>query len=544
MKTKHSLLTALVLSIATLAGAAEAGSLPHLEKKGTATQLVVDGQPFLMLGGELHNSSSSSLAYMKPIWPVLQSMHLNAVLAPVSWELIEPREGQFDFSVVDGLIQGARSHDLHLVLLWFGTWKNSMSCYVPEWVKTDSRRFPRAEDRNGVPQEILSPFSAENLRADARAFAALMVHVRKVDGNEHTVIMVQVENEIGMIPDARDHSATANDHYRGPVPEALMDYLAAHESTLNPGLREAWDRAGHKKSGTWEDVFGASIRSEEIFMAWYYARYTDAVAAAGKAEYPIPMYVNTALSRPNTLPGQYPSAGPLPHLMDVWRAGAPSIDWLSPDIYFPNFAEWCDKYHRAGNPLFIPEMRPVVANLFYALGQYDAMGVSPFGIEDCGGAAQPGEPASVGQSYRVLSELSPMILAHQGSGSTVGVWLDDEHRTQTVKLGNYTFTFAHEYTWPYSAGFNKPAPWPRVGGLMIMLSPDEFVLAGTGLVVTFKSDLPGKPSAGIVRIDEGSFENGKWTPRRRLNGDEDHQGRHLLLPSGQAGIQWLKLYSY
>lgn len=534
------------LCIALVAASRAAGTppIPHLVTQGSATQLIVDGKPFLVLGGELHNSSSSSLAYMNPLWPELQSMHLNTVLAPVSWELIEPQEGGFDFSVVDGLIRGAREHGLHLAFLWFGSWKNSMSCYVPEWVKTDTKRFPRAEDRNGVPQEILSPFAAENLKADCRAFAALMAHVRQVDGIEHTVIMVQVENEIGMLPDARDHSAAANRSYRGQVPAALMEYLAAHEASLVPELRQAWEGAGHRSSGSWEDVFGASIRTEEIFMAWSFSRYAEAVAAAGKAEYPLPMYVNTALNRPGTLPGQYPSAGPLPHLMDVWRAAAPSIDWLSPDIYFPDFAAWCDRYHRDGNPLFVPEMRPLAGNLFYALGSHDAMGVSPFGIEDCAGPDRPGLPPSVGRCYDVLSQLSPEILAHQGKGSMTGVWLDDEHRTQTVTMGEYTFTFAHDYTWPYSRGFGKPAPWPRVGGLLIMTSPDEFIVAGTGIVVTFASNNPGRPRAGIVRIDEGAFEHGAWVPGRRLNGDEDHQGRHLLIPSGTAEIQRLKLYSY
>ena len=541
MKNACLALTAAWLFLPGVVSANKISALPHLEKKGTATQLVVNGKPFLILGGELHNSSSSSLDYMKPIWGKLEKMHLNTVVTPLSWELIEPREGKMDFRIVDGLIRDARKSNLHLVFLWFGSWKNSMSCYAPEWVKTDFQRFARAQSSDGKGLEILSPFSKTNCDTDARVFAALMAHLRQIDGQKHTVVMVQVENEIGMIPEARDHSAVANELYSGAVPKELMDYLEQRKDTLIPEFRTVWEKAGFKNSGTWEEVFGRGIGTEEIFMAWYFARYTDRVAVSGKAEYPLPMYVNAALIRPNYQPGGYPSAGPLPHLMDVWRAGAPHIDFLSPDIYFPNFAEWCEKYHRSGNPLFIPEMKTDIANLFYAIGQFDAMGVSPFGIDEEYSAARV---PLVEQSYQILSQLSPLILENEGRGTMAGVWLDESNRTQKVVLGNYTFTVTHEYTWPYSSGFHQTNGWPRFGGLIISLAPDEYIIAGTGLVVTFASNSPNKPIAGIVSIDEVNCLNGHWVPGRRLNGDEDHQGRHLLLAPGECAVQRVKLYQY
>jgi hypothetical protein len=227
--------------------------------------------------------------------------------------------------------------------------------------------------------------------------------------------------------------------------------------------------------------------------------------------------------------------------MDVWRAGAPHIDFLSPDIYFPNFAEWCEKYHRSGNPLFIPEMKTEVANLFYAIGQFDAIGVSPFGIEDEYSSARV---PSVEQSYKMLSQLSPLILKNQGKRTMVGVWLDETNRTHKVVLGNYTFNVAHDYTWPYSSGYHQTNGWPRFGGLIISTAPDEFIIAGTGMLVTFASNSPEKPIAGVVSIDEGNFVNGRWIPGRRLNGDEDHQGRHLRLAPDECSIQRLKLYEY
>jgi beta-galactosidase GanA len=480
---------------------------------------------------------------MKPIWPELAAMHLNTVLTPVSWELIEPEKGRFDFKLVDGLIDEARQNNLHLVFLWFGSWKNSMSSYAPAWAKTNLQRFPRAEDRDGGGLEIFSPFSDANRDADARGFAAFMRHLRKVDGHKHTVLLIQVENEIGMIPDARDHSVVANEFFSKPVPKELMDYLQGHKDSLIPEFRRVWEAAGFKTSGTWEEVFGSGVGTDEIFMAWHFARYTGQVAAAGNAEYPLPMYVNAALVRPNYKPGQYPSAGPLPHLMDIWRAGAPQIDFLSPDIYFPNFSEWCEKYHRSGNPLFIPETLPDPANLFYAIGQHDAMGVSPFGIEDEFSKSRTND-LSLAKSYGVLSQIAPLILEHQGSGTMVGIVLDETNRIQKIQLGNFTLNVAHDYTWPYSDGFHQTNSWPHFGGVIISTAPDEYVIAGSGLIVTFAPNSPGDPIAGIASIEEGTFVNGHWVDGRRLNGDESHQGRHLRLPPGQFSIQRVKLYRY
>ena len=524
-------------------GASSKNSIPHLKRQRTAKQLVVEGKPFLILGGELGNSSASSLEYMEPIWPRLVELNLNTVLAPVYWDLIEPEEGKFDFALVDGLIQDARQYNLRLVLLWFASWKNSMSCYAPVWVKTNQRRFPRARDSKGRGMEILSAFSDENRDADARAFAALMRHIRRIDCAEHTVIMMQVENEIGMIPEARDHSDIANELFAGPVPKELMDYLIAHKNSLMPEFREVWEEAGYKSSGTWEEVFGRGPGTDEIFMAWYYARYVNKIVEAGKAEYPLPMYVNAALIRPNYKPGQYPSAGPLPHIMDIWRAGGPLIDFFSPDIYFPNFAEWCMKYNRSGNPLFIPEAGrgaegPV--NAFYAFGQHDAIGFCPFSIE----SIEDPESAPLARAYDILSQMSPLILEHQGKNTMAGVLLDKDNQKQKVVLGEYVLMVSHDYTWGWSAGAGQSGQWPPAGGIIISVGPDEYVIAGTGIIVTFEPSAPDEQIAGIAGIQEGKYVNGRWLPGRSMNGDQSHQGRHLRIPADGFGIQRIRLYCY
>lgn len=528
------------LSVAQTVGAKASEDIPRLQINHGATQLVVNGKPLLLFSGETGNSSASDLSSMNSIWPRVSAMHLNALVVPVYWELLEPAEGTFDFTLVDSIIVGARAHDMKLVFLWFGTWKNSMSCYVPLWIKTDEERFPRARERNGRAEEILTAFDIENRNADARAFAALMKHIRAFDQKNQTVVAVQVENEIGMIPDARDYCDLANKAFTVPVPDQLIGYLQMHKDELTPELHALWEKNGFKTKGNWEEVFGRGLSTDEAFMAWYYGVYTNEVAEAGKREYPLPMYVNAALIRPNYKPGQYPSAGPLPHLFDIWRAAAPSIDFFSPDIYFPTFVEWATKYNLPGNPLFIPEVGngQSLANAFYAFGELNAICYSPFSIE----SLQNPEDNQVSRAYSVLRQLSPLILANQGKGTMAGVLLDSAGQTARINLGDYVFTVHHEYSWPYAP--HAEGENPRFGGLIIMVAPDEFYVAGKGLVVTFGVKSDDGTQAGIGSIDAGRFVDGAWVPGLRLNGDQSHQGRHLELPGNTFSIQKVKLYKY
>ncbi|WP_267347500.1 DUF5597 domain-containing protein [Sphingomonas sp. GM_Shp_2] len=520
---------------------------PRLVKKGDATQLVVNGKPMLMIAGELSNSAASSADYMAPHWARLRAMHLNTVLAPVSWELIEPVEGRYDWSSVDTMLKAARANDLKLVILWFGAWKNSMSTYVPSWVKRDQARFPRAELPNGQGVEILSTFGADTLRADQRALAALMAHLKAVDDRDNTVVMLQVENEIGMLPVARDYSAPADAAFRQPVPPELVNYLVAHRDTLVPEMKAMWAERGAKTAGSWEELFGPGDAAAEVFAAWHYARFADGLAAAGKAAYPMPMYVNVALNRPGRIPGEYPSGGPLPHLIDVWKAGAPSLDFLAPDIYFPNFTQIVDRYKRPDNPLFIPEAHnadnPIVpANAFYAIGEHDALGFGPFSIDSIDEA-----PGALKDAYAVLDQLRPVILDAQGTGRMAGFKprqrYDEtvDYEPQVRDIGGYRFTIAY-------ADIQRPTMTPDTagyGGLIIQTGEDDYLVAGQGITVTFKPIGDGPGLAGIDRAHEGVFDAaGNWKPGRLLNGDQTHQGRHIRLPAGTWGIQRVRLYRY
>jgi beta-galactosidase GanA len=347
-----------------------------------------------------------------------------------------------------------------------------------------------------------------------------MRYVRALDSHDHTVIMVQVENEVAMIDDAADRSAAAKTAFAAAVPNELLARF--------PG----------KKPGTWEQVFGHGPGADEMFMAWHYATYVDAVARAGKKAYPLPMLTNAALNRPGKKPGEYPSGGPLPHLFDAWKTAAPTLDLLAPDIYMSDFTTWCDRYAQPGNPLFIPEAKneaDAAIHALYAVGR-GALGFSPFAIETTGAA----EAAALAKSYAVLAELAAMI-ASGGASKTAGVLIDKGDKTRKFRFGDFELYTDHDYTFPWASPARNDPTWPRAGGIIVEIGPGEFIVAGNGIIITFGA---ADAQVGIERVDEGRVENGRFVVTRRLNGDETHQGRQLRLPMGALGVQRVKLYTY
>ena len=582
MKLRMLFCATLVCPLALVAGQGQsspvqttaASDIPHLRKQGTATQLIVDGKPFLALAAELSNTGATSVEYMKPIWPKIVEAKVNTVLAGVSWDQIEPQEGKFDFTDLDGIIRDARNHNLHLVLLRFATSKNGQSSNPPVWVKKDFERFPRAQivggtwpvfgGEAGQPRapftgsiELLSPFGEATRDADARAFAAMMRHIKEVDGREHTVIMIQVENEVGMQGDTRDRSPAANKAFEGPVPKGLMDYLQQHKDTLIPVLRHVWEAAGLKTSGTWEEVFGKGRPAEEIFMAWHFARYVGRVVEAGKAEYAIPMFTNCPQSGFGKAPapvkgGQ--SGGPMPDAMDVWRAGAPRIDIFGVDVYGFDFVMMCARFTQSGNPLWIPETvggLEGAARVLYAFGRHDAIGFSPMN----GGIDRRLTPDNdlIG-GYDLATQLTPLILEHQGTGTMSAVLLEPKDPPQKIRLGNYTLTVAFVRPMAERPGEPPPEPPTLAGAIFIATGSDEYFAAGFGVSVGFSPNTPGPPLVGLETVEEGTFVNGRWVPGRRLAGDDTIEGDCLELkwprkgapPSRMSteGIQHFTLYRY
>lgn len=524
---------------------------PHLQEINGATRLIVDGKPFLSLAGELRNSSSSSLDYMDSIWPRLVQTNLNTVLVPVSWELVEPEEGQFNFDLIDGLIKNARKNNLKIAFLWFGSWKNMVSTYVPAWVKNNPKRFPLLVSKNGERFQMLSTFSQENVQADARAFAALMKHIKQVDSAEQTVIMMQVENEVGTNGGERDYSKAATKVYESEVPERLMSYLEKNKSSLIPELKQVWAESGYKTKGGWSEVFGESGATNEIFMAWNLASYIGQVIEAGKEAYDIPMYVNGAIGRQNEKLGSYPSGGPLPFVMDIWHAAAPKLDMLCPDIYFGDFTGHCQKYTQSGNPLFIPETRSGdwgAANALVAFANFNAIGFSPFAID--GRLEDPVGDKPIPQLYGVMSQLSSLVLNSKAKQQMVAVSLDTANANTSIDLGDYQIDFdLRKDRWS-----NEKT---ELGyAILIEVNPDEFVAAGKNVNIQFSLKNKKDKVTGILWAEEGKFENGNWIPGRRLNGDEimvDYwfsklftQGKsgNGLKFNGALNIQRVKLYSY
>jgi hypothetical protein len=538
---RSRLLTLVALSGAAfllfpVATCAQDASLPHLEKRGVTTQLIVDGKPFLMLAGELHNSSSSSLEYMKPLWPRLAAIPVNTILTPISWELVEPAEGKYDFTLVDGLLAQAREQHLRVVFLWLATWKNGMSSYAPVWVKQDTKRFPRALLHNNEANILstIAGFSDATRDADARAFAAVMQHIREVDSRDHSVIMMQVENEVGILGDARDHSAAAEQAFASSVPPHLTDYLKAHRDTLDPELRALWQRQGEKTSGTWSQIFGDTPRGEEIFMAWNYARFVDAVTTKGKAAYKLPMYVNTWLAAEDVPPGDYPSGGPQPRVIDIWKAAGSAIDTYSPDIYLPDFSYWTNRYHRNDNPLFIPETNGGGvggSNVFYAVGEHAAIGFSPFAIDEF-----YEETADLGASYSAIASVAPILLEQQARGNVHGFSLTKEHPSVEFSMNGYRVHVTLDEIFGNHS--------EKAFGLIIATGQDEFLGVGKGFRVLI-SALSWSPfKLGYASIDEGTYEDGKWRPGRRLNGDENDQGNYWRFDPHSIKIEKAVLYHY
>jgi hypothetical protein len=553
------------LAVAASAQTPAGAPIPHLEKRGLATQLIVDGKPFLALAGETDNTASSDLAYMETAWPKIVKANLNTVLVGLGWDWIEPEEGKYDFTLVDGLLDGARKHNLRLVLLWFGSWKNGLSSFTPEWVKADQQRFPRARLTSGKPVEVLSTLGEASLASDTRAYTAFMHHLKEVDTGRRTVLMIQLQNEVGLIGDTRDHSAPAEAAFAKPVPPELMDYLQKNKLTLWPDLRKLWEAAGSKTAGTWQEVFGKTPSTDEIFMAWNYARYMDHMAKAGKAEYPVPVFTNTWLVQPeDQVPGDYPSGCPEPLVIDIWKAGAPSIDINAPDVHLRNFNDWSARFHRPNNPLFVPESYGDLggaANAFYGIGEHAGIGYSPFGVNspERWPELRPGtntpvstaiEDIPLAKAYAVLAQMTPLITDAQAKGTIGAAWLTTQQPRKDIALGDYVVNIDIQRS--------RRNPVPALGyAIVVSVGPNEYFIAGRDVQILFTPNTPGPEIAGLSKVETGKFVDGKWIPGRRVNGDDvvleydqaaaaakNQSGSGLIFGGDGPTIQHVKLYRY
>lgn len=525
------------MMLAAMAGAsAQATTVPYIQTHDGHHALIVDDQPFLMLGAQVNNSSNYP-DMLPEVWPVIDTMHANTVEVPIAWQQIEPQEGHFDFSFLDTLLVQAREHHVRLVLLWFGTWKNTAPAYVPDWVKLNPERFPHMVDAKGNEHYAMSPFARATLAADKRAFVQLMQHL-KANDPQNTVIMVQPENEVGSYGSARDYSPAAEKAFEGQVPAALLARL-------------------HKSAGTWRQVFGGD--ADEFFHAWSIASYVNEIAAAGKAVKPLPMYMNCALAAAfGRQPAPtYASGGPVHFVIDVYKAAAPAIDVVAPDIYtrdYNAYQAYLGYYNRADNALLVPETGNDrdFARFFFPVVGRGAIGFAPFGMDATGYFNYPlggkdMSPATLdlfARNYRVFAPMTREWATWALDGKVWGVAEPTdpaaEHR-QVIDMGKYglTATFGQ---WQF--GTDKPVgnPEPRGGVAVAQIGDGDFIVTGFSTRVAFSLSHPGpRENLMMLRVEEGHFDNGKWVFRRVWNGDAVDYGINF---TDREQVLKVKLVSY
>jgi hypothetical protein len=510
---------ALILpAIGTAFGQDPAGMIPKIVEKNGRHALLVDGRPFFMLGGQAHNSSAWP-GMLPPLWSAVREMHANTLEVPIYWEQIEPRPGVFDFSLIDTLLMQSRQHKVRLVLLWFATWKNGSNHYMPGWMKGDAVKYPNITGRDGKPVDSPSPNSIATMEADIKAFTAVMSHLKKADAR-HSVLMVQVENEPGAWGSVRDYSPLAQKLFEGPVPAELLKPEILQ--TLNVPV---------VSGGSWQQVFGD--RADEYFHAWSVARFIGQVAAAGKAEYPLPMYVNAALRDPLTNPSAttYESGGPTDNVIPIWKAATPAIDLLAPDIYLSGsekILKVIDLYDRPDNALFVPEaaLSQDRSKYLYEVIARGGIGFSPFGIDDNGGSAtaaqSAGRLAPFAQEYTMAAPMMRELAEWGFEGKIKAVVEREDSAEQTVDLG----------AWQGIVSFGTGMGNAIKGGtrqlgkaMIVRLDENKFILIGTLCHISFR---PVGNNAGrawqYLKVEEGRYENGAFKPLRILNGDETDWG--------------------
>lgn len=548
-------------------------TIPHIARQNGHPVLIVEDKPFILLAGEVHNSDSSSPAYMEHIWDVAEGLGMNALLLPVSWEMIESEEGTFDFSVPQALIDQSRERGMRIVFLWFGSWKNAECMYAPAWVKQDLERFPRAQIEKGknktgrqvsptmpvkIPYTTLSYLGTETMKADAKAFAAFIGFLKEYDEEKQTVVTVQVENETGLLGAAREVSDEADALFAAAVPADFAAYLRAHTDTMVEEIRSAVENG--KESGSWAEVFGGA--ADELFSAYYVSRFVEFVASAGKAVYPLPMAANCWLDKGGA-PGSYPAGGPVSKVHEVWDFCAPSIDAYCPDIYVPQFKTVCDEYTRRGRPLFIPETVThsyAAPRMLYTVGRYHAMCYSPFGFDDIGKpfTAMQGilfgmdvdDPAlKTPQSFEeyaaigyILREMMPMLAQAYGTDNLQAVSAENDPVTPHPSGNPYltippTMDFG---SFRVSVTFQSPMNCRTDGACLCLKTDDaECWLVGNACSVNLRSGDPDRPNLDLLSVEEGGFENGVWQPGRRLNGDET-----TSMAMNKPSVWHLRFFSY
>lgn len=510
--------------------------IPEIKTDKGIETLYVNGSPFFIHGGEIHNSSASSLEYMEEkVWPNLEGLHMNSLIVPLYWETIEPERGEYDFSLIDGLISQARTHGMRLVFLWFGLWKNSESMYVPAWMKQDTETYFRVEKVNGEKINTISPLCEAAVERDAEVFSRIMAHIKEADEEENTVVMMQVENEIGVLGCERDYCPAAQQAFEENIPEMLAKI--------------------YQRKGSWQEVFGD--KAEESFMAYYFACAVEKITQAGRSEYPLPCYANAWLRQYPWYPGSYPSGGPVKEVHKIWKTAAPSLYTLAPDIYVPYVPDIIDEYGYEGNPLFIPEVRKdavTASYCMYAFAKANAIGYSPFGIEELAMPEEEiekppmevmialnidpsafdiaGSKEYLAKTYELLDELQPLYLHYRGT----------QHLRSFVRKGENDFgTYYSFQKYDIAVSYSPKMPRkPLAAGMIFELDENKFLICGMMCSMKIRPKAGENVKIDFLRMEEGCVSEGKWKAGRILNGDERMAVRFEDMPS----CLYIEVYKY
>ena len=499
------------------------------------------GEPLLLLGTQTHNSSVGDPEMMARELAAVKAYGGNLLEAPIYWYKLEREPGQYDFSDVDDLLSLCRENDLYLILLWFGTSKNGHPNYVPEWVKLHPETYRLAQGPDGGHVASLSPLCPATLEADSRAFAALMAHLKEADGQQRTVLAVQVENEMGLANTDMDYSPEAREIYEKGVPQCLYGV-------------ELEDMGVEPSGSSWRGRFGR--HAHEAFMAWAHAEFMNQVAKAGKKQYGLPIYTNVMLGENGfEEPGAcYNSGAAVGRVLDIYKKVATSIDLLCPDMYVEEREKYrrvLARYARPDNPLMIPETctggEATAMNMMEAFADFGCIGFACFG----GSSALDEEgrlmPAAreVALSMKAVRGVAPLLIRYRGTGRVHALVQQEFMAKQYLKLERWhieaRFISANPVGYRLGSRINTRNPenadvmTTRGRALLIQTEENEFYLSGCGVMVDFRYRpdpteenpyplLQSRQSGTLnfLSVEEGHFEGERWVCDRYRNGDESN----------------------
>jgi hypothetical protein len=464
--------------------------ISELKKLNGHTALYVDNNPFIILGLQLDCDSCYDSSTIDDLMKQIGVLGGNTAACLLYWRLIEPEEGQYDFSILESMIESAKRYDLRIVLVWFGSYKNACTHYAPDWFQNTPQKYRHAHLESGEQlRYVACPNCNESLEKDKQAVVKVFEYLRDYD-TEKRVILFQVNNESGLIGTDRCYCEECN-------------YL------FEQGNYKATDKA----------------IANEIFSAESILRYMEKIAKPAKEIYPLPCYMNAWLAHhtPDHKPGsEYPSGGPVYRVLDVYMQNKKFIDFVSPDIYTPGYKDFMrisKEYCLEENPLYIAEhalgkTSRAFKNLYYALGKFSAIGFDPWAI-DCAFPdvmEQPlydlmqkkfsDEAYDIMESYIPVRDAMIPIAERQGT-ENMKYFVQEESDTEYVM--DFGDIIVKAQLCNPDNGCSR--------GIVLRIDTCNFVVLGVKTIISFMDK-----EGNYIRIknsERGRFERRKFIPERR-----------------------------